>query len=375
MKIYCVGGAVRDELLGLPVKDRDYVVVGATPEEMVAQGYKPVGKDFPVFLHPLTREEYALARTERKTARGYHGFEFRTAPDVTLEQDLARRDLTINAIARGADGRVIDPFNGAADLRAGVLRHVGAAFAEDPVRILRVARFAARYDFRVAPETMKLMREMSGSGEADALVAERVWQEVARGLMESKPSRMFEVLRECGALARVMPEVDALWADAEAAREAMRVVDAAARAGATLPARFAALARSLDPLAVESLAGRLKVPTDCRELALLAARHANTVLDAADLDAQSMLELFNTVDAWRRPERFVELASAAFAGEPDAGPGQARLERARAAAAAVKAGEIAKVSKDTTAIRGNVDAARLEAIRRALDVMGNEGAK
>ena len=366
MRIYCVGGAVRDELLGLPVKDRDYVVVGTTPEEMVRQGYKPVGKDFPVFLHPKTREEYALARTERKTARGYHGFEFHAAPDVTLEQDLARRDLTINAIARDTDGRIIDPFNGAADLKTGVLRHVSAAFAEDPVRILRVARFAARYDFRIAPETLELMRAMARSGEADALVAERVWQEVARGLMEAKPSRMFEVLRECGALARVMPEVDALWDDADTAREAMRILDAAAGAGATLPARFAALARALDPLAVESFAGRVKAPADCRDLALLAARHANTVLDAGELDAESVLELFNAVDAWRRPERFAELAMAAFAGESDAGPARARLERARAAAAAVKAGEIAKASENTTAIRGNVDAARLEAIHRAL---------
>ena len=365
MKIYCVGGAVRDELLGLPVKDRDYVVVGATPEEMVSQGYKPVGKDFPVFLHPRTHEEYALARTERKTARGYHGFEFRAAPDVTLEQDLARRDLTINAIARDADGRIIDPFNGAADLKAGVLRHVSPAFAEDPVRILRVARFAARFGFRIAPETMKLMREMARNGEADALVAERVWQEVARGLMEARPSRMFEVLRECGALARAMPEVDALWDDADTAREAMRVLDAAA-AGTRLPARFAALARSLNPLAVESLTGRLKAPADCRDLALLAARHANTVLDAAKLDAQSLLDLFNTVDAWRRPERFAELVTAALAGEPAAGPAQARLERARAAAVAVNAGEIAQASKNATAIRGNVDAARLEAIREAL---------
>jgi tRNA nucleotidyltransferase (CCA-adding enzyme) len=366
VKTYCVGGAVRDELLGLPVKDRDYVVVGATPEEMVRQGYRPVGKDFPVFLHPETKEEYALARTERKTARGYHGFEFRAAPDVTLEQDLARRDLTINAIARDADGRLIDPFSGAADLKAGVLRHVSAAFAEDPVRILRAARFAARYGFRVAPETMKLMRGMAASGEADHLVAERVWQEVARGLMEAKPSRMFEVLRECGALARVMPEVDALWDDPDTEQEAMRVVDAAAQAGATLPARFAALARALDPLAVESLAGRLKAPADCRELALLAARHANTVVDAAELDAESVLELFNAVDAWRRPERFAELAAAAFAGEPDAGAAKARLERARATAAAVRAGEIAQASKDTTAIRANVDAARLQAIRKAL---------
>jgi tRNA nucleotidyltransferase (CCA-adding enzyme) len=367
MKIYVVGGAVRDELLGLPVKDRDYVVVGATPEEMVKQGYKPVGKDFPVFLHPQTHEEYALARTERKTARGYHGFEFHAAPDVTLEQDLARRDLTINAIAKDEAGRVVDPHRGVNDLKAGVLRHVSPAFAEDPVRILRVARFAARYGFRVTEETFKLMRKMAESGEADALVPERVWQEIARGLMEAKPSRMFEVLRECGALARVMPEVDALWADPDAAESAMRAVDDAARAGATLPARFATLARALVPLAAESLASRLKLPADCRDLALLAARHANTVLDGAELDAESMLDLFNTVDAWRRPERFAELVAAALAGEPDAGPARARLERARKAAVAVKGGEIAKAGDDATAIRGNIDAARLAAIRQALN--------
>ena len=366
MKIYCVGGAVRDELLGLPVKDRDYVVVGATPEEMVKQGYKPVGRDFPVFLHPQSHEEYALARTERKTARGYHGFEFRAAPDVTLEQDLARRDLTINAIARDADGRLIDPHRGADDLKAGVLRHVSEAFAEDPVRVLRVARFAARYGFRIAPETMKLMRKMARNGEVDALVPERVWQEVARGLMEARPSGLFDVLRECGALARVMPEVDALWDDADTARAAMAALDAAAAAGATLPARCAALARALDPLAVESLASRLKVPADCRDLALLAARHANTVLDAVELDAGSVLELLNTVDAWRRPERFAELMTASMAGEPDAGAARARLERALKAAAAVNAGEIAKAAKEPSAIRGGVDAARLEAIRRAI---------
>jgi tRNA nucleotidyltransferase (CCA-adding enzyme) len=366
MKIYCVGGAVRDELMGLPVKDRDYVVVGATPEELLAQGFRPVGKGFPVFLHPRTHEEYALARTERKSGRGYHGFTFHAAPDVTLEQDLARRDLTINAVAKDADGRLIDPHHGAEDIRARVLRHVGPAFAEDPVRILRVARFAARFGFAVAPETQKLMREMTASGEADALVPERVWQELARGLMEVTPSRMFAVLRECGALGRVMPEADALWEDADTARDAMRALDAAAAAGATLPARFAALARWMEPLAVESLASRLKVPADCRDLALLAARHANTVLDAAELDAESVLELFNTVDAWRRPERFAELMAATFAGDPAGGPARMRLEGARAAAAAINAGEIAQASRGTAEIRGNVDAARLAAIRRAL---------
>jgi tRNA nucleotidyltransferase (CCA-adding enzyme) len=366
MKIYCVGGAVRDELLGLPVKDRDYVVVGATPEAMAQQGYKPVGRDFPVFLHPETHEEYALARTERKTARGYHGFEFRAAPDVTLEQDLARRDLTINAIAKESDGRLIDPHNGVADLKAGVLRHVSPAFAEDPVRILRVARFAARFGFRIAPETQKLMREMASNGEADALVPERVWQEFARGLMENKPSRMFEVLRECGALERVAPELDAQWDDLDAAREAMRALDAAAGAGATLPARCAVLARWLVPLAVESLAQRLKLPADCRDLALLAARYANTVLDAAELDAPEVLDLFNVTDAWRRPERFAGLVAAAVAGEADADAVTARLERARQAAQAVDAGAIAKASPNAGEIQARIAAERLNAITRAL---------
>lgn len=367
MKIYCVGGAVRDELLGMPVKDRDYVVVGATPEEMLRQGFKPVGKDFPVFLHPETHEEYALARTERKTARGYHGFEFHAAPDVTLEQDLARRDLTINAIAKDADGKLIDPFNGATDLKEGVLRHIGPAFAEDPVRILRVARFAARLDdFSVAPETLALMRQMTENGEADALVAERVWQEIARGLMEAKPSRMFEVLRECGALARVIPEVNALWDDAETAQRAMSALDSTAREGATLPARFATLACSLDPAAVELLAGRLKAPADCRELALLAARHSNRVLDAVDEGGEAVLELFYVADAWRRPDRFHDLMTSSFAAEPERGPARARLEQALKEAAAVRAGEIAKESRPIERIRIEIDAARLEAIRKAL---------
>src|SRR5450830_1884765 len=212
MHIYSVGGAVRDELLGLPVQDRDYVVVGATPADMLAQGYRPVGKDFPVFLHPRTQEEYALARTERKTAPGYKGFVFHTDADVTLEQDLVRRDLTINAMARAADGTLTDPFGGAQDINAKIFRHVSTAFAEDPVRILRVARFAARFpDFTVAPETNALMQAMVAQGEVDALVPERVWQELARGLMERQPSRMFAVLRDCGALARLLPELDVLW--------------------------------------------------------------------------------------------------------------------------------------------------------------------
>lgn len=365
MEIYVVGGAVRDELLGLPVADRDYVVVGATPEEMVKRGFRPVGRDFPVFLHPQTHEEYALARTERKAGRGYHGFEFHAAPDITLEQDLARRDLTINAIARDGHGSIIDPFNGAADLKAGVLRHVSPAFAEDPVRILRVARFAARFGFSIAPETQALMRGMVEAGEADALVAERVWQEVARGLMEKRPSRMFEVLRECGALARIMPEIDALLMSGGA--EALRALDAAAQAGASLEARFAALTRALDPLAVEALAERLRAPAACRDLALLAAQHANALADAADLDAATLLELLNACDAWRRPGRFAELIAAALIDEPGAGSARARLGRAWRAAEAVDAGAIARTADNPNEIRSRINAARLEAVRRALD--------
>ncbi len=366
MKIYCVGGAVRDELLGVPVKDRDFVVVGATPEEMLRQGFKPVGKDFPVFLHPRTHEEYALARTERKTARGYHGFEFYAAPDVTIEQDLARRDLTINAIAKDAEGRLIDPFEGASDLEAGVLRHVSPAFGEDPVRILRVARFAARFGFRIAPETMALMKAMARNGEADALVAERVWQELARGLMEAKPSRMLEVLRECGALARVAPELDVLWEAPDAAREALRALDASAAADHSLDARLATLARMLDPLAVESLAARLKTPADCRDLALLAARYGNSVADAGELDVEELLELFEATDAWRRPGRFRALVDAALAGEENAAHVRSRLERALAAGAAVDAGAIAKTTTTPAEIGPRVAQARLAAIRRAL---------
>ncbi|MCU0764750.1 MAG: multifunctional CCA addition/repair protein, partial [Burkholderiaceae bacterium] len=255
MKTYAVGGCVRDQLLGVPVADRDWVVVGATPGEMIAAGFRPVGRDFPVFLHPQTHEEYALARTERKTAPGYHGFVFHAAPDVSLEEDLARRDLTINAMALDPAGRLVDPFGGRADLEAQVLRHVGPAFAEDPVRILRLARFAARLPrFRVADETLRLARSMAEAGEVDALVPERVWQELARGLMEGRPSRMFEVLRQCGALVRLLPEVDRLWGvpqpaehhpEVDTGEHLMEVLDAAARIGAQLPARWAALLHDL----------------------------------------------------------------------------------------------------------------------------------
>jgi tRNA nucleotidyltransferase (CCA-adding enzyme) len=366
MKVYEVGGAVRDDLLGLPVEDRDYVVVGTTPEELVALGFRPVGKDFPVFLHPDTHEEYALARTERKTARGYHGFEFHAAPDVTLEQDLERRDLTINAMARDEDGVLIDPFNGAEDLSAGILRHVSPAFSEDPVRILRVARFVARFGFDIAPETHELMREMVRAGEADALVPERVWQELARGLMELQPSRMFDVLHECGALARIAPEIATLFEDSVEAEAALAALDAAARDGAPIEVRFAALVRTLDPYAIDALAERLKLPAAVRDLALLAARHANAIADAEDLAAESILELFNAADAWRRPERFEQLLQAALAAEQGTEAPLRRLRQAHASAAAVDAGALAKGMSKGEAIRKRIDAARLEAIRSAI---------
>jgi tRNA nucleotidyltransferase (CCA-adding enzyme) len=365
MKTYTVGGAVRDELLGLPVKDRDHVVVGATPEEMVKLGYKPVGRQFPVFLHPETHEEYALARTERKVARGYHGFEFYTAPDVTLEQDLARRDLTINALAKDESGNLIDPFNGRADLEARVLRHASDAFVEDPVRILRVARFAARFGFTVAPETLQLMRRMVAAGEVDALVPERAWQEFARGLMERSPSAMLDVLRECGALARIAPELDVLLQ--RSGSETLAALNAVAAQGETLETRYAALARDLDPLAVESLSSRLKVPAACRDLALLAARHGNIIADAAELDAETVLDLLDAADAWRRPDRFSQLIAAVVTAEPHAETARARLERVRRAAADVDAAALARSSTGPGEIRQRLHAERLEAIERALN--------
>jgi tRNA nucleotidyltransferase (CCA-adding enzyme) len=341
MQIYVVGGAVRDELLGFPVKDRDYVVVGATPEQMAAQGFKPVGADFPVFLHPETHAEYALARTERKTAPGYKGFVFHASPDVTLEQDLARRDLTINAMARDEQGLLIDPFGGERDLKARLLRHVSPAFAEDPVRILRVARFAARFGFSVAPETLELMRHMAENGEVDALVAERVWQELARGLMEQTPSRMFQVLRECGALQKVLPEVERLFGvpqpekshpEIDTGLHVMMVIDAAAQHGFGLAVRFAALTHDLGKGVtpreqwprhpgheeksvelVKELSNRIKVPNDCRDLAVIAARWHGQVHKALELGARELLDILDGADALRRPERFAELLDACAA--------------------------------------------------------------
>jgi tRNA nucleotidyltransferase (CCA-adding enzyme) len=345
MKAYVVGGAVRDRLLGLKVKDRDWVVVGATPEAMVAAGFRPVGRDFPVFLHPTTHEEYALARTERKSGRGYHGFVFHASPEVTLAEDLARRDLTINAIAEDpASGELIDPFDGRGDLERKLLRHVSPAFAEDPVRLLRCARLAARFaDFEVAPETMALMRRLVDAGEVDALVPERVWQELARGLMEDRPDRMLQVLRACGALARLLPEVDALFARGDDARLARRL-RAAAAAKAALPLRHAALCLDLDPSGGDdparrvalatAVAERWRVDGDSRALAIMAAREHRVVHRGAGMDIAAMMALFDRCDAWRRPQRFADLLRVCeFDARAGADLGSADLPRRRLGAA------------------------------------------
>ncbi|WP_024538738.1 multifunctional CCA addition/repair protein [Comamonas badia] len=340
MQIYQVGGAVRDRLLGRAVHDRDWVVVGSTPEEMAAAGYQPVGRDFPVFLHPQTHEEYALARTERKSGRGYHGFVVHASPDVTLEEDLARRDLTINAIAANAEwtgtGAVFDPYNGVADLHARVLRHVSPAFAEDPVRILRVARFAARFtDFSVAPETLALMRQMVDNGEIDHLVPERVWQELARGLMEARPSRMLQVLRECGALAVLLPEVERLWGvpqradyhpEVDTGVHLLLVLDMAAHLQTKLAVRFACLTHDLgkgttpahilprhlghegrSAALLQDVCERLRVPTDCRETADVVAREHGNIHRSESLNADAILRLLERCDALRQSARFVDV--------------------------------------------------------------------
>ncbi len=333
---YLVGGAVRDRLLGLTVIDRDWVVVGATPDQMAAQGYTPVGKDFPVFLHPQTHEEHALARTERKQGHGYKGFVVMASPDVTLDEDLARRDLTINAMAEDDRGQVIDPYGGQRDLTARVFRHVSPAFVEDPVRILRLARFAARFtDFTVADETAALMRNMVDAGEVDHLVPERVWQELSRGLMSAKPSRMFEVLRDCGALKRLLPEVDRLWGvpqradyhpEVDTGVHLMMVLDMAAQLNASLAVRYACLGHDLgkgttpaDVLPrhlghegrsaqlLKAVNERLRVPTDCRELADVVAREHGNVHRSGELNPAAVLRLMERCDAIRKPQRFAEL--------------------------------------------------------------------
>ncbi|MFZ4480332.1 MAG: multifunctional CCA addition/repair protein [Rhodoferax sp.] len=348
MQIYLVGGAVRDAVLGLPVQDRDWVVVGGTPERLTQEGFTPVGRDFPVFLHPRTHEEFALARTERKTAPGYRGFSVHAAPDVTLEQDLTRRDLTINAMAVAVDSsqlegpldlagaEVIDPCGGQKDLAQKVFRHVTGAFREDPVRILRVARLAARFsDFTLAGETLMLMQEMVQAGEADHLVPERVWQELARGLMENCPSRMFAVLRDCGALARLLPEVDRLWGvpqradyhpEVDTGIHLLLVLDMAARLQASLPVRLACLFHDLGKAATPShllprhpgheepserllkgICERLRVPTECRELAEVTAREHGNIHRSGELGAAALVRLLQRCDAIRKPQRFREL--------------------------------------------------------------------
>ena len=404
---WIVGGAVRDRLLGLPVQDRDWVVVGATPEALLAQGYVAVGADFPVFLHPETKEEYALARTERKTAPGYHGFAFHASPEVTLEEDLLRRDLTVNAMAEDAESNFVDPWGGARDLEARVLRHVSPAFAEDPVRILRVARFAARFaDFTVAPETNALMQQMVEAGEADALVPERVWREVSRGLMEARPSRMFEVLRACGALARVLPEVERLFGvpqradyhpEVDTGVHLMMVLDMSARLEAALPVRYACLGHDLgkgttpaDVLPrhlgheersvklVRQMSERLRVDNACRALAEVTAREHGNVHRSSEFGASAVVRLLDRCDAWRRPERFAELllacecdARGRLGLEERPYPQRPRLLAAWRAAAGIDATAVAESAAARglagPAIGEAIHAARVEAVRSAVD--------
>jgi tRNA nucleotidyltransferase (CCA-adding enzyme) len=401
LQVYCVGGAVRDRLLDLPVKDRDWVVVGSTPEEMVARGFRPVGADFPVFLHPETHEEYALARTERKTAAGYKGFNIFASPEVTLEEDLLRRDFTVNAMAEDEHGKLIDPHNGQADLKAGVLRHVSAAFAEDPVRILRGARFAARFGFSIAPETLQLMRAMVANGEVDALVAERVWQELARALMERHPSRFFLTLRECGALRKILPEVDALFGvpqpvhhhpEIDCGVHVMMVLDDTAKLERSLEVRFAALGHDLGKATtpeetlprhigheqrsidlVKAVCERLRVPADCRDLALLVAQYHSNIHRARDLRPDTIVKLFDRCDLWRKPERFERILEACISDahgrtghENDNYPQAGYLLACAKAAQAVNAGDIARVCADKNLIADKVREARIVAVEEAI---------
>lgn len=406
MKVFLVGGAVRDRLLGRQPHEHDYVVVGATPDEMTALGYRPVGKDFPVFLHPATGEQYALARTERKTGPGYYGFETRFSPDVTLEDDLGRRDLTINAMARDEDGTLVDPHGGRADIEARVLRHVSASFVEDPLRVLRVARFAARFaplGFTVAPETMELMRSIVASGEMTALVPERVWVETERALGEDRPTVYFEVLRDCGALAVLFPEIAALdgvpqppkWhPEIDTGLHTMQALEVAASLSPDTTVRFAVLlhdlGKGLTPREqwprhlgheeagaklIEVVCARLKVPNEHRDLAVLVARHHAKVHRAAELRPATVLELLEATDALRRAERFDRLLLACQADARGRGPElraapypQAPLlRRARDAAASVRLDPAFVADSTGPVIAERVRATRLEAIREALD--------
>ena len=404
MKCYLVGGAVRDRLLGRAQGDRDWVVVGSTPEAMVKAGYTPVGRDFPVFLHPRSKEEYALARTERKSGRGYQGFVVMASPEVTLEEDLGRRDLTINAIAQDpSSGTLTDPFGGQRDLAARVLRHVGPAFVEDPVRLLRIARLAARFpDFSVAPETQALLSTMVDDGEIDALVPERVWQELSRGLMEASPARLFEVLRGCGALARLLPEVDSLWGVPQPAAHhpeidtgvhLMLVLQMAASLGAPLAVRYACLCHDLgkgttptedlprhighearSAKLARQVSERWRVPSDCRELADLTAREHGNIHRSADFNAGALMRLFERCDALRRPQRF---EAALLACECDARgrlglqespyPQRPRLARALAAALAAPVQGVAEAAAAAglsgPAIGERIREVRIEAIQ------------
>jgi len=402
MQTYIVGGAVRDELLGYPIKDKDYVVVGSTPEQMVAAGFRPVGKDFPVFLHPKTHAEYALARTERKTAKGYKGFVVHASPEITLEQDLARRDLTVNAIAKNEAGELVDPFRGIDDIKSKTLRHVSDAFVEDPVRILRIARFSARLaDFNIAPETLSLMQQMVDAGEVDALVAERVWQELAKGLMEKKPARMFEVLRSCGALKRIIPELDKLWGvpqppqhhpEVDTGIHVMMVLDYAAQQAFSLPVRFAALMHDLGKGTtpkemlprhigheergvhlVKEVCKRLRVPNDCKELAVMVAKFHGKLYQSLDMRPSTLLEFLIQLDAIRQPERFNGFLQACEADsrgrtglENCPTPAADLMRKVLDAAFSIDAGAIASKQSDVEKIKIAIFEARVEAIKRVL---------
>ena len=402
MQVYLVGGAVRDEQLGIAVSDRDWCVVGATPDEMIDRGYQRVGKDFPVFLHPETREEYALARTERKTAAGYHGFEFHTAPDVSIEEDLGRRDLTINALARDSDGQLVDPFGGADDIRLRLLRHVSGAFAEDPVRILRTAKFAARFaalGFRVAPETRDLMRQMVADGEVDALVPERVWKETEAALAGPDPRVFFEVLRSCGAMRVIFPEIERLFGvpqpakwhpEIDAGIHTLMVLEQAGDLSADIATRFAALVHDLGKgttpaeelpshrghemrgcKLIRALSERLPVPRACRDLALLVAEYHTHCHRAAELNDKTIVRVLEATDAFRRPDRFEQFLLACEADargrtgfEERDYPQADLLRQAFAAAAAVDAADIAQRS-DEARIGENIRRARIAAVGQA----------
>jgi tRNA nucleotidyltransferase (CCA-adding enzyme) len=405
MQVYLVGGAVRDELLGLAVKDKDFVVVGSTPEEMIAEGFKPVGKDFPVFLHPKTHDEYALARTERKTAKGYKGFVVHASPEVTLEEDLARRDLTINAIAKDSTGKFIDPYNGLGDIQSKTLRHVSGAFAEDPVRILRAARLSARFqDFSLAPETNQLMQQMVAAGEVDALVAERVWQELAKGLMEDKPSRMFDALRACHALKKILPELDKLWVIPQSAQHRLEIdtgvhvmlaIDYAARQNYSLAVRFATLMHDLGKGVtpaellpqhigheargihlVKDVCKRLRVPNDCKELAQIVSKFHGKLHQVLQMKPSTLLSFIVELDAIRQPERFKDFLRACEADsrgrtglENHATPAADLMQKILAAAMNVDAGAVASAYDAPEKIKAAVFEARLDAVKKTLSLL------